>query len=236
MLKEKFLIGNEWRQPETTAQFTVTNASTGEQLGTIPEAGTADIDAAVASARAAFDGGEWSGMAPADRAKVMRRFAEELKARSAESAEAVSTQNGMPIALSSMVEGDQAPGLLEYYAGLADDMVVRESRPSQAGRETLVERHPVGVVAAVVPWNFPVNLTLAKIGPAMAAGCTMVIKPSPGTVLDSYVMAEAALAAGVPAGVLNWVPADREVGAYLVEHPGVDKVAFTGSSRAGRQI
>ncbi|MEM9612279.1 MAG: aldehyde dehydrogenase [Actinomycetota bacterium] len=236
MLEEKFLIGNEWRQPETTAQFTVTNASTGEQLGTIPEAGTADIDAAVASARAAFDGGEWSGMAPADRAKVMRRFAEELKARSAESAEAVSTQNGMPIALSSMVEGDQAPGLLEYYAGLADDMVVRESRPSQAGRETLVERHPVGVVAAVVPWNFPVNLTLAKIGPAMAAGCTMVIKPSPGTVLDSYVMAEAALAAGVPAGVLNWVPADREVGAYLVEHPGVDKVAFTGSSRAGRQI
>jgi geranial dehydrogenase len=92
------------------------------------------------------------------------------------------------------------------------------------------------VVAAIVPWNFPVTLALNKIAPAMAAGCTMVIKPSPGTVLDSYILAEAALEAGVPAGVLNWVAADRDVGAYLVSHPGVNKVAFTGSTSAGRNI
>jgi geranial dehydrogenase len=104
------------------------------------------------------------------------------------------------------------------------------------GKETLVERSPIGVVAAIVPWNFPVTLALSKIAPAMAAGCTVVIKPSPGTILDSYILAEAALEAGVPAGVLNWVAADRAVGAYLVSHPGIDKIAFTGSTGAGRII
>jgi geranial dehydrogenase len=104
------------------------------------------------------------------------------------------------------------------------------------GKETLVEKVPFGVVAAIVPWNFPVTLAISKIAPAMAAGCTLVIKPSPGTVLDSYILAEAALEAGVPAGVLNWVAADRDVGAYLVSHPEVDKVAFTGSCAAGRSV
>ncbi|MEM6660956.1 MAG: aldehyde dehydrogenase [Pseudomonadota bacterium] len=236
MLHDKFFIANEWRQPATDARFEIKNASTGEVVGTTPEASKADIDAAVAAARAAFDSGEWSGMAPSGRSAIMRRFAEELRTRAPKTAEAVSTQNGMPIAISGAFEGDVAPGLLDYYADLADEMVVQDTRPSQFGKETYVQRLQVGVVAAIIPWNFPVNLSLAKLGPAMAAGCTMVIKPSPGTVLDSYVMAEAALAAGVPAGVLNWVPAEREVGAYLVEHPGIDKVAFTGSTRAGRTI
>src|SRR5258708_27393263 len=115
-------------------------------------------------------------------------------------------------------------------------MQQEEVRPSQMGRETLVSRAPIGVVAAIVPWNFPVVLEMTKIGPALATGCTMVIKPSPGTVLDSYIMAEAAAEAGIPAGVLNWVAADRAVGAYLVSHPGIDKVAFTGSTPAGRSI
>ncbi|MEM1286404.1 MAG: aldehyde dehydrogenase [Pseudomonadota bacterium] len=236
MLHERFFIGNEWRQPATDAQFTIKNASTGEAIGTTPEAGKADIDAAVVAARTAFDSGIWSGMAPSERATIMRRFAEELRARSAQTAKAVSTQNGMPISISGAFEGDVAPSLLDYYADMADDIVLEDTRPSQFGKETYVQRLPVGVVAAIIPWNFPVNLSLVKLGPAMAAGCTMVIKPSPGTVLDSYVMAEAALAAGVPPGVLNWVPADREVGAYLIEHPGVDKVAFTGSTEAGRKI
>ncbi|MEM6533521.1 MAG: aldehyde dehydrogenase [Myxococcota bacterium] len=236
MLHDGFFIGNEWRKPATSARFTIKNASTGEAVGETPEAGRADVDAAVSAARKAFDNGEWCGMPPAQRAQIMRRFAVELRERSALTANAVSTQNGMPISISGAFEGDVAPGLLDHYADLAEQMVLQETRGSQFGKETLVQRNPVGVVAAIIPWNFPVNLTLVKIGPAMAAGCTMVIKPSPGTVLDSYIMAEAALAAGVPPGVLNWVPADREVGAYLVEHAGVDKVAFTGSTRAGRII
>ncbi|MEM1375218.1 MAG: aldehyde dehydrogenase [Pseudomonadota bacterium] len=236
MLHDRFFIGNEWTKPATDAQFTIKNASTGEPIGKTPEAGRADIDVAVAAARSAFDGGAWSGMAPSDRAHIMRRFAEELRKRAPQTAKAVSTQNGMPIAISGAFEGDVAPNILDYYADLADEMVLEDVRPSQFGTETFVQRLPVGVVAAIIPWNFPVNLSLVKLGPAMAAGCTMVIKPSPGTVLDSYVMAEAALAAGVPAGVLNWVPADRAVGQYLIEHPGIDKVAFTGSTAAGRKI
>jgi geranial dehydrogenase len=115
-------------------------------------------------------------------------------------------------------------------------METEDKQPSQVGRETIVSRTPLGVVAAIVPWNFPVTLALSKIAPALAAGCTVVVKPSPGTVLDSYIMAEAAQEAQLPPGVLNWVPADRDVGAYLVAHPGVDKVAFTGSTSAGRVI
>lgn len=236
MLHDRFFIGNQWAKPATDAQFTIKNASTGETVGTTAEAGTADIDAAVIAARSAFDEGEWPRLAPSERARIMRRFAEELRKRAPLTAEAVSTQNGMPISISGAFEGDVAPNILDYYADLADEMVLEDVRPSQFGTETFVQRLPVGVVAAIIPWNFPVNLSLVKLGPAMAAGCTMVIKPSPGTVLDSYVMAEAALAAGVPAGVLNWVPADREVGQYLIEHPGIDKVAFTGSTAAGRKI
>jgi geranial dehydrogenase len=142
----------------------------------------------------------------------------------------------MPISLSSTLEGGLSIGILDYYAQLAMAMQEEEVRPSQMGRETLVSRSPIGVVAAIVPWNVPVTLAMSKIGPALASGCTMVIKPSLGTVLDSYIVAEAAAEAGLPAGVLNWVAADRAVGAYLVSHPGIDKVTFTGSTAAGRSI
>ncbi len=166
----------------------------------------------------------------------MARFSDALKKRGGDLASAVTKQNGMPISLSSTFEGGFSIGILDYYTQLAAAMQQDDIRPSQMGRETLVSRAPIGVVAAIVPWNFPVVLSMMKIGPALATGCTLVIKPSPGTVLDSYIIAEAALEAGIPAGVLNWVAADRAVGAYLVSHPGVDKVSFTGSTAAGRSI
>ena len=234
--RDSFYIGGEWVAAKSDARFELVNPSTEEVIGTVPEGSKADIDAAVAAARRAFDAGEWSGLAAAERAAVMERFAAALARRDEEVAKAVSMQNGMPIALSSQFEAGFGAGMLHYYAGLAKAPEQRDVRPSQAGKETLVEKTPVGVVAAIVPWNFPVTLTLNKIASAMAAGCTLVIKPSPGTVLDSYLLAEAAEEAGVPPGVLNWVAADREVGAYLVSHPGVDKVAFTGSTAAGRKI
>ena len=234
--RDAFFIGNRWVSPASERRFTLINASTEEAIATVPEACEADVDAAVAAAREAFDNSGWATLPFADRAAVMERFMAAIAARGTDLAQAVSAQNGMPVALSGQLEGGFSVGVLQYYAELAKTLGQPDVRPSQMGRETLVERRAIGVVAAIVPWNFPVTLALSKIAPAMAAGCTLVIKPSPGTVLDSYILAEAALEAGVPAGVLNWVAADRDVGAYLVSHPGVDKVAFTGSTAAGRII
>ncbi|MBA4355785.1 MAG: aldehyde dehydrogenase, partial [Novosphingobium sp.] len=194
-------------KPASSRTFTLVNASTEEVLGTVPEAVEADVDAAVAAARKALIDGPWAKASPAERAAVMERFMAALAARGDDIARAVSAQNGMPLAVSGPLEGQFAIGVVQYYAGLAGSLGQPDVRPSQMGKETLVERTPIGVVAAIVPWNFPVTLALNKVAPAMAAGCTLVIKPSPGTVLDSYIVAEAALEAGVPAGVLNWVAA-----------------------------
>jgi len=234
--RDNFFIAGQWQAPSTSRRFTIYNASTGEIAATVPEGVEADVDAAVAAARHAFDNSPWPKLPAAERASVMLRFMDALISRGSAIAEAVSLQNGMPITLANMLEAQFPAGVLQYYASLADQLTASESRPSQMGQETLVERAPVGVVAAIVPWNFPVTLAFSKIAPAMLTGCTLVIKPSPGTVLDSYLVAEAAIEAGVPAGVINIVAADRDVGAYLVSHPDVDKVAFTGSTAAGRAI
>lgn len=234
--RSHFYIGGQWATPSSARRFTIHNASTGEVAASVPEAVEADIDAAVAAAREAFDRSPWRKLPASERAAVMLRFMEAIVKRGSAIADTVSLQNGMPVTLANMLEAQFPAGVLQYYASLADQVGPSESRPSQMGQETLVERTPVGVVAAIVPWNFPVTLAFSKIAPAMLTGCTLVIKPSPGTVLDSYLVAEAAIEAGVPAGVINIVAADREVGAYLVAHPGVDKVAFTGSTSAGRAI
>ncbi len=232
----RFFIGGTWVEPSSTQVFTLVNPSTEDVIGTVPEGKKVDIDRAVAAARKAFDGSGWRDLPVAERAQALRRFGEALQRRKAELTQAVSRQNGMPAWLSNLFEGDVAISLLDYYAGLAEQQQMRETRPSQLGRETLVDRVPVGVIAAIVPWNYPVALAMTKIAPALAAGCTLVIKPSPGTVFDSYILAEAVLEAQLPPGVINWVAADREAGAYLVSHPDVDKVAFTGSTAAGRII
>lgn len=234
--RNHFFIGGEWVKPSSSSTFKIFEASTEAQIAVVPEGQKADIDHAVAAARKAFDTGAWRATSPQERAAILRRFGEEIKNREAQITSLVSRQNGMPIWLAGLFERDVASGLTDYYASLIDGLGEDEKRPSQLGRETLVSREPIGVVAAIVPWNYPVTLAMTKIAPALAAGCTLVIKPSPGTVLDSYVLAEAAMAAGIPAGVINWVAADREVGAYLVSHPGVDKVAFTGSTAAGRIV
>jgi geranial dehydrogenase len=234
--RNAFFIGNQWVEPASTRCFNMINASTEESIASVPEGCEADIDAAVAAARTAFAASGWASAHPAERAAVMDRFMAAIAARGEAIARTVSAQNGMPLAISTLLEGQFSAGVVQYYAALAHAMGGCDTRASQMGKETLVECSPIGVVAAIVPWNFPVTLALNKVAPAMAAGCTLVIKPSPGTVLDSYILAEAALEADVPAGVVNWVAADREVGSYLVGHPGVDKVAFTGSTGAGRSI
>jgi acyl-CoA reductase-like NAD-dependent aldehyde dehydrogenase len=229
-------IDGGWVAPSASSRITVLNAATEEVLGTVPVADLADVDRAVAAAHGAIENSEWSAASPADRAAAMNRFADELQGRSSELTQTVSQENGMPIGLSEAFEGAFAIGLLRYYADLAATMSVEDVRPSQMGLETIVRRSPVGVVAAIVPWNYPVVLAMSKIAPALAAGCAVVVKPSPATVLDCFILADAAKAAGLPPGVINWVPGGPNVGEYLVAHPRVDKVAFTGSTAAGRSI
>lgn len=229
-------IGGDWATPATGSRIDVIEAATEERIGSVPEGTTADIDRAVAAARAAFDDPDgWASWAPQRRQEVLERFAAELEQRSGETVRRVSIQNGMPLAVGQAFEAGFPALLLRYYSGLVA-ATEEEVREGMLGKKSIVRKEPIGVVAAIVPWNVPQAITFLKLGPALSAGCTVVLKPAPETVLDAFLMAEAAHAAGLPAGVLNIVPAGREVGQYLVEHPGVDKVSFTGSTAAGRKI
>ena len=230
-------IGGTWVKPSSNAVIKITSASSEQLIGTVPEAQNADVDAAVAAARRAFDEpGGWASWEPARRAAALERLAVELEKRSEEMAQRVSAQNGMPISIARQLEGGFPMVVIRYMAKLAGTLAFEESRPHLLGGTTIVRREPIGVVGAVAPWNYPQTLAAFKYAPAMAAGCTMVLKPSPETLLDAFLLAEAIAAADIPPGVINIVPGGRELGAYLVQHPDIDKVAFTGSTAAGRNI
>jgi aldehyde dehydrogenase (NAD+) len=234
---DSLFIGGEWVRPSSGARIDVTSASTEEPIGSVPEGAEADVDAAVAAARRAFDDPHgWSQWEPPARAEALGRLAAELEACAGEMAQRVSAQNGMPISIATMLEGGFPVIVLRYIAGLLDGASFEEERPGFLGGTNIVRREPIGVVGAIVPWNYPQTLAAFKYAPALAAGCTIVMKPSPETVLDAFLLAEAVAAAGIPEGVVSIVPGGRELGAYLVEHRDVDKVAFTGSTAAGRRV
>ncbi len=234
---DELFIGGEWIEPRGSERIHVIAASTEEPIGSVPEGTNADIDAAVGAARAAFDDpGGWSSWPAEDRAQALERLADALESRGEESAHCVSLQNGMPISIALATEAVFPAVLARYYAGMIRQTDLEEDRHGLLGGTIHVVSKPVGVVGAIVPWNYPQCLTMFKLAPLLAAGCTVVIKPSPETVLDSLLLADAIVEAGLPAGVVNIVPGGRELGAYLVEHPRVDKIAFTGSTAAGRSI
>lgn len=231
-----FYIGGKWVEPaDGGGVVDVREAATGQVFARAAVGSPNDIDAAVRAARRAFDEGPWSTYSVADRVAVMRRFAAALRARGDETARLVSRENGMPISLSSVANREVPASLLERYADMIEADQLETVQPSGLG-STIVRREPIGVVGAITPWNFPQSVAMFKIAPALAAGCTIVLKHAPETPLDSYVFADAAAEAGLPPGVLNVVLGDREAGAALVAHPGVDKIAFTGSTAAGRAI
>ncbi|MGW4332860.1 aldehyde dehydrogenase [Rhodococcus koreensis] len=234
--RELYIDGG-WQSPTTTTTIDVRSPATEEFIGTVPSTSTRDVDRAVTAARRAFDDPTgWSNWSPQQRAEVLERFANELEARASETARRVSMQNGMPIWLAEQFEGGFPAVLLRYFSQMMVDSPPVDERAGMLGGTARVTRHPLGVVAAIVPWNVPQAISFLKLAPALAAGCTVVLKPAEETVLDAFLMAEAAAAAGLPAGVLNVVPGGRDIGAYLVEHPHVDKVSFTGSTAAGRKI
>ncbi|WP_107660352.1 aldehyde dehydrogenase [Nocardia suismassiliense] len=230
-------IGGQWVTGSGEARIEVVNPSTEAYLGSVPSATRADVDRAVQSARTAFtDPTGWATWTHAARAAAMRRLADVMERRGAEIAETVSKQNGMPISMSSALEAGFPPILLRMYADTVEALPQVTRRPGMLGGEFEVVRKPMGVVAAIVPWNFPQALAMTKIAPAIAAGNTVVLKPSPETVLDSIILAECLVEAEIPAGVVNIVPGGRDIGEHLVAHPGINRVAFTGSTAAGRSI
>jgi aldehyde dehydrogenase (NAD+) len=233
--RNHLFIDGRWTTPSQHTQYDTIEAASGKVLATVALGAPADIDVAVAAARAALRG-PWGSLTNGERADMLDRFAAALKSRAKSTAELVSRENGMPISLSIGANGFSPSIMLGYYAGLIRDASGEELRQGLFGGHTVVRSEPVGVVAAITPWNYPQPLAAMKIAPALAAGCTVVLKPAPETSLDAYVFAEAALEAGLPPGVLNVVPAGRDAGVHLVAHPGVDKVAFTGSTAAGRAI
>lgn len=232
---ERFYIDGRWVEPISKQTLKVVSPSTEEILITYPEAGRADIDRAVAAARDAFDKGPWPRMSPSERAVHLRRVAALLTERLDEIAHAWTLQVGAPIMLTKKLVG-QNPTLFDYYADLIESHAFVDERRRDDGGRVRVVREPVGVCAAITPWNAPLVLLSYKVAAALAAGCTMVAKPSPETPLEAYILAECIERAGIPEGVFNIVPAGREGGDYLVRHRDIDKVAFTGSTGAGKHI
>ncbi|MEU9059221.1 aldehyde dehydrogenase [Streptomyces sp. NPDC048430] len=233
-VRDTFLIGGEWRKPDAQQPVTVISPSTGKAVGQVPEAGPAEVDAAVAAARRAFDAGPWPGMPVEERATVLERALAYLEPELDDIADLVTAEMGLP----TTIARQKIPAALSagrYFLDVARSLPVSEVRQTPFG-PTAVLREPVGVVASIAPWNGPFNMAVAKIIPALVTGCCVVYKPAPETPLDVYFLAEALDRAGLPPGVFNLVTGGRETGSALVAHPGVDKVSFTGSTAAGRQI
>ncbi|MDV8000840.1 aldehyde dehydrogenase [Rhodococcus sp. IEGM 1408] len=234
--RDALLIGTEWRTPATDGVIEVISPHTEEVVARVPEGSIADIDAAVAAAREAFDSGPWPRMSPQERIEIVARLSALYAARLDDMATLISTEMGSPISFSKLAQSPAPWMQIETFLNIAREFPWEEVRPGALGGDVLVRHEPVGVVAAIPPWNVPQFTVLSKLIPALLTGCTIVIKPAPETPLDTYLLGELLIEAGVPAGVVSIVAAGREVGEHLVRHPAIDKVAFTGSTAAGRKI
>ena len=232
---DKLFIGGEWVAPASGGVIEVHNPATEELIGTVVEGSEGDMDRAIAAARNAFDHGQWPKMTAVERADAMQRLFELFTAKANDLAELVTAENGSPILFSHFGQVGAAGMVLEYFTNLARSYEFEQVRPGFMG-PALVRREPVGVCAGIIPWNVHLFITMLKLGPALASGSTIIIKPAPETPISSMVLAELIAEAGFPAGVVNIVPAGREAGEHLVTSPGVDKVSFTGSTAAGRRI
>jgi aldehyde dehydrogenase (NAD+) len=232
---DKLYIGGEYVSSTGSDTIEVINASTEEVAGRTPEATKADIDRAVSSARNALENGPWANTTAAERGDLLQRLSKAIQARYQEFAEIISIETGCPVTSSIMTQVFSSTMVMDYYGTLAADYPFEEQRAGVMG-PVLVRQEPVGVVGAIIPWNVPLFVTALKISPALAAGCTVVLKPSPETALDSYLLAEVLEEVGLPAGVINIVPTGRTNSEHLVTHQGVDKISFTGSGAVGRRI
>jgi aldehyde dehydrogenase (NAD+) len=228
---QELYIGGKWQPQSGTASIDVLSASTEEVIGAVPAGTAADVDRAVRAARAAFDNG-WGQTSVAERADWLRKLANALQQRAAQIANTISQEVGSPISMSTNIQAGLPVMVTNGYAQL-----IAELKLEQEIGNSLVVREPYGVVGAITPWNYPLHQIMAKVAPALAAGCTVVLKPSEVAPLNALLLAEASLEIGLPAGVLNIVTGyGPEVGEAIASHPLVDMVSFTGSLRAGKRV
>jgi aldehyde dehydrogenase (NAD+) len=233
---QRLFIGGEWVEPAGTGTIDVISPHSEELVGRVPEGTSADIDRAVAAARDAFDNGEWPRLSPEERIAAVQKFSEVYAAHIPDMAAVVTEEMGSPITFSNLAQSPAPWMMLNTFLQIAAEYPWEERRQGVLGSDVIVRREPAGVVGAIVPWNVPQFVIMSKLAPALIAGCTIVVKPSPETPLDAFLMADLLNEAGIPKGVVSVIPAGREVGEHLVRHPGVDKIAFTGSTAAGRRI
>jgi len=228
--RDALYIGGSWVRPEGNGPIEVGNAATGEVLGRVPAGTPGDANRAVAAARAAFD--DWSATPVEERAKAVERLAEGLGARVPEVGSLVAQEVGMPLSMATVIQAALPAMVMGSYGPIIRQIALEERVGS-----SLVVQESAGVVAAITPWNYPLHQAVAKVAPALAAGCTVVLKPSEIAPLSAFVLAEVAEDAGLPPGVLNVVTGrGASVGEALVGHPDVDVVSFTGSTSAGRRV
>jgi acyl-CoA reductase-like NAD-dependent aldehyde dehydrogenase len=234
--KYQLFIDGQWRNAVSGKTFESINPSNGEVNAVVAEAGPEDVDLAVKAARKAFESGPWAEMAPSDRGRLLYRAAQMMWDNMDFLAEIESKDNGLPINETKFIAIPATIDVLEFYAGLANK-VQGETLSSPANRLNYTLREPIGVVGAIVPWNFPLMIAMWKLAPALAAGNTIVIKPAEQTPVSTLELAKIFQDAGIPNGVINVVPGfGATAGDALASHPDVDKIAFTGSTKTGRFI
>jgi len=232
---DMLFIGGHWVNPSSQYVIEVCSPATGERVGHVPRAVAGDVAAACAAARNAFDKGGWPNLAPSERAAVLTRAADLLEERAENFKTVLTLETGQPPMIVDLIQFGPGLAALRYCAGAAETFRWREIRDGNYG-QTLVTREPVGVVAALVPWNVPLYLALNKIAPALLAGCTVVLKPPTETPLALNLMAQTFADAGLPDGVLSVLPGGADTGRALTTDPNIDKLSFTGSVAVGREI
>jgi acyl-CoA reductase-like NAD-dependent aldehyde dehydrogenase len=233
--QKQLLINNEWRAAASGDTMEVVNPATEEVIASVASAGQADLDAAVEAARAALNG-PWGRMSARERGRLVSRLADRLMERADHVARLETLHNGKPIAESRHIEIPSSAECFEYYAGWADK-IMGETIPVKGNHLTYTLREPIGIVAAIVPWNFPLLLAAWKVAPALACGNTVILKPASQTPLTALALGEIAIEVGLPPGVLNVLTGPgSKLGQAIVEHPGIDKIAFTGDTSTGKAI
>ncbi|WP_319436869.1 aldehyde dehydrogenase [Mycobacterium sp. RTGN5] len=232
---ERIFIGGSWQEPSSDERIEVISPFTEQPIAHVPASSSADVDRAVLAARDAFDNGPWPRLAVAERIDVVERLAAIYAEHVDEMADLITAQMGSPASFSRLGQAAGAATMMRLAAQTARSFPWNERRQGTLG-EVHVRRVPVGVVGIIIPWNVPQNLLMPKLIPALIAGCPVIIKPAPETPLDSLWVAEMVERLGLPSGVVSVIPGGREAGDELVRHPGVDKIAFTGSSATGRHI
>jgi acyl-CoA reductase-like NAD-dependent aldehyde dehydrogenase len=228
---QQIYVDGAWQTPVSSGMIDVVSASTGETIGRIPEASPADVDRAAEAARRAFNGG-WSETSQAERADWLDKLAAALEQRAPEIAKTVAGEVGSPITMATQIQAGLPVMVTRSYAKM-----IREAALEETIGNSLIVREPVGVVGAIAPWNYPLHQIMAKVAPALAAGCAIVLKPSEVAPLNAFILAEVCESIGLPRGVFNLVSGTGVgVGEAIATHPLVDMVSFTGSLRAGRRV